>query len=848
MLTPLSNNKRMTASAAPPMLPPVEVMLDDDELPVPRMDNGARVTEIGNGAALVDLSPKPLSKVDTDKHNANLAIHMDAAELARIAYELLEGIRADDDSRQEWLNAHAEGIKLLGLVIEDNRGDAGGSSAPLEGMSTARHPLLLEACLLFQAVARGELLPASGPVKVRDDRPAKPAAPPIPPMMGHNGGPPLDEPTPFSAGPPPPAPVSGPAPIPPQGPPPGPPPGIPPKTPPMAGAAALPPQPPGPLPPPPMAAPVEEPRDALADALEKDFNHYLTVTAQEYVPDTDRMLFSVGFGGQGVKKVYNCPIRRRPVSESIAMEDFIVSNALTDLGNAARITHRIKMRPSVLKRMQLLNQYVDIDVGTPSQSTQPNAVDQAKADVVGVQAQVINPKDADYELYECYCELDIDAYAPKKFKGKGLPLPYRVTLEKDSQKILEIRRNWKEDDEECMAKEYFAEFPYDKAFGFYGIGLLHILGNTTKTLTAAWREFIDNGMFANFPGFIYAKGAGRQLTNQFRVPPGGGVGLDVGLAKLSDAVMPLPYKDLGPGFSAFINHVEELGQRLGGTANMNVGEGRQDAPVGTTLALIEQQTKPIGAVLKRLHSGQSKELMLLKDRFVDDPEAFWRFNKRPTLPWQKEQFIKALSDYDLVPVSDPNNPTKMHRAAKAAWLQQIAVAAPMLLDAKKTYLRAANQMEIDDPEELLNTTPQGPPPPTPAEQGKMAEVQANLEREKIRSAGDIQKTAIQQQGDLLELQQREKIAMINLETERVKLAANLALHMNMAESKERTELMKLTAKREERVMDHVHEHRRDELQRGHEQQQTQADQQHAVDLAAQQRQHEQQMQPKETTQ
>jgi hypothetical protein len=158
-----------------------------------------------------------------------------------------------------------------------------------------------------------------------------------------------------------------------------------------------------------------------------------------------------------------------------------------------------------------------------------------------------------------------------------------------------------------MAKEFFVEFPYDKAFGFYGIGLLHILGNTTKTLTAAWRELIDSGMFANFPGFLFAKGAGRQLTNQYRVGPGQGIGLDVGLAKLSDAVMPLPYKDLGPAFTAFIAHVEELGQRVGGTANTTIGEGRADAPVGTTLALIEQATKPIGAVLKRLHSAQSKE-------------------------------------------------------------------------------------------------------------------------------------------------------------------------------------------------------------------------------------------------
>jgi uncharacterized protein YdaU (DUF1376 family) len=666
-------------------------------------------------------------------------------------------------------------------------------------MCNARHPLLLEAVLSGQATARGELLPAAGPVKVRDDRPNKPKGI----GLGHNGGPPLD---------------AAPAPMPPM------PPGQP-----MAGGAAapIPPNvfppalagvapsplaggagPAGVLPPPiqPGLAAPEQPRDELADALEKDFNHYLTTTAQEYYPDTDRLLFSVFFGGLGIKKVYNCPIRRRPVSESVAMEDFIVSNALSDLSNAARITHRIKMRPSTLKRMQLLDVYLDVQLGTPTQSTTPNAVDQAKAEVAGVQAQVQDPKDADFELYECYCELDLDAYAPPKFKGKSLALPYRVTLEKDSQKILEIRRNWREEDQQCLPKEYFVEFPYDKAFGFYGIGLLHILGNTTKTLTAAWRELIDSGMFASFPGFLYAKGAGRQLTNQFRVPPGGGVGLDVGLQRLQDAVMPLPYKDLGPSFVAFIQHVEELGQRLGGTANISVGEGKQDAPVGTTLALIEQATKPIGAVLKRLHASQSKEFQLLKDRFRDDPEAFWRFNRRPRMAWEKEQFVKALEDFDFVPVSDPNNPTKMHRAAKSAWLQQAAMAAPGLLDPQKTFKRIASNMEIDDPDELLMPPAAAQAPqPTPADQAKLAQVQGKLQSDQMRSQADIEKVRIQQQGDLAELQLRREIAMINQDTERLKLASNIAMHADKTEAAREALTMKIGSEQAKQARDHLHD-------------------------------------------
>lgn len=710
----------------PERLPdPMDVVLPGDADQVSE-EQGALKTELGDGSAIIDLSGGMSSKARSDKFSANLAKEMEDVDLNRIANELLEGIQQDDQSRQEWLTAHAEGIKQLGLVIEDSK--SGTAETAIDGMSTARNPLLLEACLMFQANARGEMLPAAGPCKVRDDRPEPP---PASPMLGHNGGPPLDSAmaAPGAGGVPavPPGALAGPG-MPPV--PPGLPPGL--GAPPLAPAV--------PMPPPDAALGEHDGRDALAAALEKDFNHYLTVTAQEYVPDTDRMLFNVGFGGQGVKKVYNCPIRRRPVSESINIEDFIVSNAVTDLGNAARVTHRIKMRPSTLKRMQLLGVYRDVAVGEPTGSESPNAVDQIKAEVSGVQPQVNDPKDADYIVYECYCELDLDAYAPPRFKGKGLPLPYRVTIEKDSQKVLDIRRNWKEDDEQALAREFFVEFPYVKAFGWYGIGLLHILGNTTKTLTTAERELIDSGMFSNFPGFIYAKGAGRQLTNQFRVGPGAGIGLDVGLAKLSDAVMPLPYKDLGPAFTAFLAHVEERGQRLGGVANMNIGEGRQDAPVGTTLALIDQATKPVGAVLKRLHQAQGKELQLLKERFREDPEAFWRYNPRPAMPWQKEQFVKALSDFDLVPVSDPNNPTSMHRAAKASALQMMAQAAPQLFDLRKVVKRVARGIEVDDIDDLL--APPMPPAPPPVDQGKLATAQAKEKGDALRAQTEVTKAQL----------------------------------------------------------------------------------------------------------
>ena len=816
--SPLSNILYMPDRRPKPTLGALAIALPPDG-PQSTRENGAVKTELGDGRVLINLRPDAMTGAKrSDKFDANLALEIDDYKLNSIADELLRGIEQDDQSRNEWLETHAEGIKLLGLIIEDSRGDIGTTSAPLEGMSRYYHPLLLEAVLLFQANARGELLPAAGPVKVRDDQterqkqaeqmqpPVPPPAPMPPPQpgIGHNGGPPLNAPPAQPPGlPPAAAGVNGGAPV-------AHPPGAPPVPPPNPGTQPLP-LPPGMTVPPPVQ-PKAPDRTILANALEKDFNHFLTTTACEYYADTDRMCFGIGFGGQGIKKVYNCPLRRRPVSESIPIEDFIVSNALTDLGNAQRMTHRSKMKPSTLRRLQIMGVYRDVHLGQPTQSDQPNAVEQVKAEVMGTQVALQDPKDADHIILECYCELELDEYAPRQFKGKGLRLPYRVTMEKDSRKVLEIRRNWKESDKQCMPREFFVDFSYVKAFGFYGIGLLHILGNTTKAITAICREGIDAGMFANFPGFIYAKGAGRQLTNQFRVGPGQGIGLDIGLQRLQDAVMPLPYKEMSPGFVAFEQHLEQLGQRLGGTANIQVGEGKQDAPVGTTLALIEQATKPTGAVMKRLMAAQGKEFQLLKERFKDDPEAFWRFNRDPAMDWQKEQFIAALDDFDLVPVADPNNPTGLHRRAKGMVKQQLAQLAPGLFDLRKTAISIGEDYETDIEDLLAPPQPPGPPPAPPVDPAKMAQVNATIHGKELDAQSKQQQSELDLQKFKLEMQDRDaerasrlQVAQINENTERLRLAATLSIHADKTDAAERALTMKIGSEHIASAYDQAHQ-------------------------------------------
>lgn len=690
-------------------------LVDNDDAAV-EVDDGVLRIEHDDGSVTIDFDPPKEGDADdkNDPFHRNLAKKLGEDRLAKIASDLLEGIQRDNDSRSQWLATRAQGIDLLGLRIEKPRADAGSNSAPVEGMATVRHPILLESTISFQATARAELLPASGPVKVRNDSP-------IPPRNIQ-----MQE---------------------------------------TSAKAEL--------------ASSLQGKDELAQALETDMNHYLTAVATEYVPDTDRMLFYVGFGGDGFKKVYNCPLRNRPVSESIDAENLIVSNAATDLQNCSRITHRIMMRKATLRRMQILGVYRDVEIAPPPPAT-TTAVDQKKDEVAGFTPVSQRPEDNDYEIYETYCELDLDEFAPSQFKGKGLPLPYRVTIAKESRQVLDIRRNWKEKDKQCLAKQYFVQFPFVRGLGFYGLGFIHILGNTANTLTAAWRLILDSGMFANFPGFLYAKGAGRQLTNSFRVPPGGGVGLDVGANQsIKDAVIPLPYKEPGAAFTTFITHVEEVGRRLGGSGDINVGEGKQDAPVGTTLALIEQATKVMDSAHKRLHAAQAEEFRLLKDRFREDPEAFWRFNKNPSMEWKKEQFIKAINDFDLVPVADPNNPTSLHRIAKAMALKELQKGNANLYDPVAVDMRIMRIVGID-PQGLFNAMPT-PTPPDPrlvaiqqkAEQQKNASDIALLQA-KIKAA-----TAYAQMEDKeKDRQSRERIAQWEREVEMLELRQAEIIHAN----------------------------------------------------------------------
>ena len=539
--------------------------------------------------------------------------------------------------------------------------------------------------------------------------------------------------------------------------------------------------------------------DQLANALERDMNHYLTAVAREYYPDTDRMLFMLGFGGTSFKKVYFCPLRGRPVSESVDADDLIVNNAATDLSNARRVTHRIMMRPSTVKRMQILGVYRDVDLANPT-PLNPDAVKREQAATQGVSPDSINPLDNDREIYECYCELDIPGFEHKR-KGKetGLEIPYRVTIDRSSREVLSIVRNYDEDTKDMPeARRVFVKYTFVPGLGFYDIGLLGILGNTTNAVTAAWRELLDAGMYSNFPGFLYSESAMRQNTNIFRVPPGGGAPVKTGGMPINQAVMPLPYKEPSAALMSLVQNIAETGMRVGGTAEMAVGEGKSDAPVGTTLALIDQATKVLNSVHKRMHTAQAEEFELLLQCFKENPESFWERNRKPAYPWDETTFMQAIDNYDLVPQADPNTASQTQRVMKVTALKQLAQANPGLYDPIAVDVAALQAIGWSNPEQFMAPmSAQGKMPPEM--QQKMAEVQVKqmdaASRAKLadaRVAEIVAKIQKDQQPQLEEqVSTMDQLRFLDLDVKAADIRLDAQNRAADRESRERLALLKL---------------------------------------------------------
>lgn len=509
--------------------------------------------------------------------------------------------------------------------------------------------------------------------------------------------------------------------------------------------------------------------DELAEAYQRDMNYYLTTVATEFIPETQHMLlWGVYFGGSGFKKVYTHPLKKRPCSEQVQPEHLIVSDATKDLASCERITHVISMRQSVMKRYMAKGIYRQVALQPPN--PQPNQVDEGIAAMQGIALNKDRPEDQPYTLWEIQCELNLDEFAPKQWKGTDVPLPYLVTMDKDTHTILAVRRDWKPDDEDCNRKRMYVKYPYVPGPGFYGTGLAQILGNSTAAMTAAWREALDAGMYANFPAGIIDKMGGRQNSVDMRIAPGTLQGVETGGRNIKEIVTELPYKDVTPGLMTLIDKITEQSKSAAGAPDLPVGEGTANIPVGTMLAHIENTTKVMAAAHKGQHHAMDEELELLADLFRENPEAFWKGLKGKTKTarnyWDEDRLMKALNNYGLVPRSDPNVPSHIHRVMKAVALAELAATelGKATLDPQAVIRRVLIALR-EDPQGLIKPPdPNAPPPP------EQIAAEAKAKEAEVKA----QKVGVDLQIAQTKLPVEQMKAQASIEGKKIELARTLA--------------------------------------------------------------------------
>lgn len=650
--------------------------------------------------------------------DANLAEHVGETELASIAQQLLRGIDADDRARRDWVDTVNKGLDYLGIKLED----ASSKVATDGGISRTHHTMLLESVMRSWANSRAELLPVSGPVKTRDDKTPMPQTPqqpqqPAPPAqgpgggIGDNGGPPLD-PT-------------------------------------QAGIAMM------------MKGvqqPGSETRDMLSEALAKDMNHYLTVIDREYYPDTSHMLMHRALFGCEFKKVYYDPLLRRPVSRWVKGTDLIISNDCSHLMSAGRVTERITMRRATVMRMQAGGHWRKVDLVT-TPPTMPTTTEQKVSEVGGVSATHEIPEDTPLTFYECYCELMIEPFDEDETGEKpGYPLPYRVTIEKDSQNIVEIRRNWKQGDEDHRARRRYVKFGFIPGFGYYDLGFIHILGNPQRACTAIERMLVDSGMFASFPGGVIAKGPGsKQDTTEIRMGPGQFKAIETGGLPIDQVFKANPYKEPSMVLMQVGQDIAAQGRRIASVLELPVGEGRiGDVPATTIMSYVDSISKVPSAVHKDDHIAQQDEYEMLRDLFREYPNTLVAGNRNPA---RKAWTEAELDDCDLVPASDPNTPSQMHRIMKITSITQ-AAELPIfqgIADPRAIWRLVCGGLDVDPTSVTLPPAPPGQAPPDPKLQA--AQVKAQTEREKV-------------QGEIIKEEKRGEIKHVELEARAANDAAN----------------------------------------------------------------------------
>jgi hypothetical protein len=431
----------------------------------------------------------------------------------------------------------------------------------------------------------------------------------------------------------------------------------------------------------------------------QDFmNYQLTTVMQEYTPEFDQQLFYTGYGGSTFKKVYYDYQLGRMVSKLCLADDvYIPYNGSSVVSQCPRLTHRIAMDSNEYKKRAIAGEYLDVVADTYATPTDPSQIQGAVDKITGIQPTT---DVGEVFLLEQLVDLDIPGFEDVDEDGEptGVKLPYVVTLIEDSLKVVGIRRNWKEEDEKRLRRNYYVHYVLVEGPGAYGLGFVHLIGGLGKAATSALRQLIDAGTLANLPAGFKAKGA-RIADDSDPIQPGEWRDIDAGGAELSGSLMPLPYKEPSQTLFALLGFLVDAGKRLSSTADMQIGDGNQYAQVGTTLALLERGSMVMSSIHKRLHYAQTMEFRLLFEGFGQYMPDEYPYE----VPGASRKIKKA--DFDTMvsvqPVADPNIFSSAQRIQIAQMQLQLAQSAPNMHNMYEAYYRMYAALNIRDIDGVL---------------------------------------------------------------------------------------------------------------------------------------------------
>jgi hypothetical protein len=430
-----------------------------------------------------------------------------------------------------------------------------------------------------------------------------------------------------------------------------------------------------------------------ATRVKDDMNYQLTDVMVEYRPEHERMLWGLGLAGNAFKKVYYDPYLERQVSLFVPAEDVVVPYGASNLENAERVTHVMRKTENELRRLQVAGFYADVELGDPVEAF--DEVEKKIAEKMGFRAS----SDDRYKILEMHVDLDLPGYEDKDDDGEptGIALPYVVTIEKGTQTVLAIRRNWNPDDDTKQKRNHFVHYSYIPGFGFYAFGLIHLIGAFAKSGTSIIRQLVDAGTLSNLPGGFKTKGL-RVKGDDTPISPAEFRDVDVASGTIKDNIMTLPYKEPSQVLYSLLGTIVEEGRRFASAADLKVSDMSAQSPVGTTLAILERTLKVMSAVQARIHYSMKQEFKLLKTIIRDYTPEDYSYEPVEGPPRAKK------SDYDqvyVIPVSDPNAATMSQKVVQYQAVMQLAQSAPQLYDLPYLHRQMLEVLGIKNASKLV---------------------------------------------------------------------------------------------------------------------------------------------------